>query len=57
MKRFNINLKLIESIQHLYNKAKSAVYFGKLENGSEQKLELSKSVYFHPHFSIFCLNK
>ena len=27
MKRFNINLKLIESIQHLYNKAESAVYF------------------------------
>ena len=27
MKRFNINSKLIESIQHLYNKAESAVYF------------------------------
>ena len=27
MKRFNINLKIIESIQHLYNKAESAVYF------------------------------
>ena len=27
MKRFNINLKLIEFIQHLYNKAESAVYF------------------------------
>ena len=27
MKRFNINLKLIESIQHLYNKAESEVYF------------------------------
>ena len=27
MKRFNINLKLIESIQHLYNKIESAVYF------------------------------
>ena len=27
MKRFKINLKLIESIQHLYNKAESAVYF------------------------------
>ena len=27
MKRFNINSKLIESIQHLHNKAESAVYF------------------------------
>ena len=27
MKIFNINLKLIESIQHLYNKAESAVSF------------------------------
>ena len=27
MKRFNINLKLIESIQNLYSKAESAVYF------------------------------
>ena len=27
MKRFNINLKIIESIQHLYNKAESEVYF------------------------------
>ena len=27
MKRFNINSKLIEYIQHLYNKAESAVYF------------------------------
>ena len=27
MTRFNINLKLIESIQNLYNKAESAVYF------------------------------
>ena len=27
MKIFYINLKLIESIQHLYNKAESAVYF------------------------------
>ena len=27
MKRFNINSKLIESIQYLYNKAESAVYF------------------------------
>ena len=27
MKRFNINLKIIESIQHIYNKAESAVYF------------------------------
>ena len=26
MKRFNINLKIIESIQHLYNKAESEVY-------------------------------
>ena len=29
----------------------------KLENGSEQQLELGKAVYFHPHYSIFCLNK
>ena len=27
MKRFNINLKLIESIQNLYSKAESVVYF------------------------------
>ena len=27
MNRFNINLKLIESIQNLYSKAKSAVYY------------------------------
>ena len=27
MKRFNINLKLIESIQNLYSKAESEVYF------------------------------
>ena len=27
MKRFNISLKLIESIQNLYSKAESAVYF------------------------------
>ena len=27
MKIFNINLKLIESIQHIYNKTESAVYF------------------------------
>ena len=27
MNRFNINLNLIESIQHLYNKAESAVHF------------------------------
>ena len=27
MKRFNINSKLIEYIQHIYNKAESAVYF------------------------------
>ena len=32
MKRFNINSKLIEYIQHLYNKAESAVYFdGQIE--------------------------
>ena len=27
MKRFDINLELIESIQNLYNKAENAVYF------------------------------
>ena len=32
MKRFNIDLKLIESIPNLYSKAESAVYFdGKVE--------------------------
>ena len=38
MKRFNINLKLIESIQNLYSKAESVLYFdGKV--GECQQLE------------------
>ena len=49
MKRFNINSKLIESIQHLYNKAESAVYFdGKIGEWSRTTIGVRQGCLLSP---------
>ena len=55
MKRFNINLKLIESIQHLYNKAESAVYFdGEIGEWFRTKIGVMQGCLLSPTlFNIF----
>ena len=49
MRKYKIKANLVRTIEHLYEKATSAVQItAAQENGSEQQLELDKDAFSHP---------